>query len=392
MNNSKKYLILAVGILFVLIISIFILQSLSSRSSTSSEINPFPTTYSVNQYQQGTVSNSNISAQTLNNTASSINSTTVQAVSQVNELKNRLPLETNDYIVKYAPNLDKIVITRKTPAADQAFASWAREKGYPLLVENNQTTIISDKTMEEVQTPYPTRTPEQQLGTLFTLINLLLQPPTSNTSPSLPTPTLSPPSSSSSSSQSSSPQSSSSLSAPMGKGYTYYPQCDGPYDKYPMTTSCNICDAGCGPTSVAMILSSYVDSRYTPPYVVDIYKSQNAIACGTKITDAKNVLELNGVETSDYILGYDENKYKADEIAGDFKSYIQAGWTIFTLAHFDCTGKPEGCYHFFWITDVDEKGNIMAYDPYYSKNVKTAINENVRYPNPTYIAAFGVRK
>lgn len=391
MNNSKKYLIAAVGVLVIILFSIFILQALLSRSSPNSQTNPYPTTYPVNQFRQSK-SLSNQSNQTVisNSDLSTQQQRVQQSSTQMNELKRKLPLETNDYIMKYSPLLDKIVVTLKTPQADQSFSSWARDKGYPLLVDNNQTTIISDKSMEEVQTPYPTKTPEQQLGTLFTLINLLLQPPSINTQDTTLSPTPSPALLNSSSSLSSTFTSISSQ--PSGNAYVYYPQCNGPYDKYPMTASCNVCDAGCGPTSVAMILSSYVDTAFTPPKVVDMYKEQNMIGCGTKITDAKNILEQNGVETSDYILGYDEKKYKADEVAPDFKSYIQNGWTIFTLSHFNCKEKAEGCYHFFWITDIDTKNNIIAHDPSLGSRVKTAINENKLYPDPTYIAAFAVRK
>ncbi|PIY69434.1 hypothetical protein COY90_00675 [Candidatus Roizmanbacteria bacterium CG_4_10_14_0_8_um_filter_39_9] len=155
-----------------------------------------------------------------------------------------------------------------------------------------------------------------------------------------------------------------------------------------MAEGCNICQAGCGPTTVAMILSSYVDKKNTPPYVVDIYKDIGAAACGTGLGYAKEVIVSGGAKTSDYILPYTDKQYLASEVASEFRSYIKNGWTIFALASY-CDA---GCGHYFWITDVDEKGNILAYDPYYGKNSTPPINENSRNPFPKYLAAFGVKK
>src|SRR3989338_9348372 len=227
MNNSKKYLAIGVFILVFILIILSLLQSLTAPKNTSPN-SPFPTSVSTNQYSGGSSRTRNTSSSTNQNTntspssggASSIITNSVEladqrAFSQMNELKKKLPLETNDFILKYSPNLDKLVVTRKTPSADQAFSTFATGKSYPLLIDNPKTTIISDKTMEEVQTPYATKSPEQQLGTIVTLFNLLLQPPVLNT-PFPPSPTLIPTviqsSSSSQSSQSSSSQSSSGSS------------------------------------------------------------------------------------------------------------------------------------------------------------------------------------
>src|SRR3989338_7373373 len=267
MNNSKKYLAIGVFILVFILIILSLLQSLTAPKNTSPN-SPFPTSVSTNQYSGGSSRTRNTSSSTNQNTntspssggASSIITNSVEladqrAFSQMNELKKKLPLETNDFILKYSPNLDKLVVTRKTPSADEAFSTFATGKSYPLLIDNPKTTIISDKTMEEVQTPYATKSPEQQLGTIVTLFNLLLQPPVINTpAPTLvPTiiPTVTPTLSSSQSSQSSSNQSSSESSNQ--NGYVYYSQCQGSYDSYPLATGCNVCQAGCGPVTVSMI-------------------------------------------------------------------------------------------------------------------------------------------
>lgn len=404
MNNSKKYLAIGIFILVFILIILSLLQSLTAPKNTSPN-SPFPTSVSTNQYSGGSTRtrNSSSSINQNNNSSSttegassvifnSVDLNDERALLQMNELKKKLPLETNDFILKYSPNLDKLVVTRKTPSADQAFSSFATGKNYPLLVDNPKTTIISDKTMEEVQTPYATKSPEQQLGTIITLFNLLLQPPVINT----PAPTLEPtiiptviPTPSSSQSQSSQSSINLSSSGSNQNGYVYYSQCQGSYDDYPLAAGCNVCQAGCGPVTVSMILSSYIDQKYTPPEVVEIYKSNGWAACGTGLSYAKSVLTSRGVKTSDYIVPYSGYEYSVEEVRDDFKSYLDSGWTIFVLAWF----RPnQGGGHYFWVTGIDENGNVLAYDPYYGAGQSPPINENVRYPLPKYAAAFAVKK
>lgn len=395
-------------VLFFVLILLSLLQSLTAPKK-SSPGTPFPTSVSTNRYSGGTSraeSALNSINQDLNSSSfigdSSANNLSAtgladqRAIAQMKELKKKLPVETEDFVLKYAPNLDRLVVTRKTPSADQAFSSFAKGKNYPLLIDNPKTTIISDKTMEEVQTPYATRSPEQQLGTIVTFFNLLLQPPVINTPvpTAVPTtvPTQSPaqPSAAPTSSQSLLPSIIPSSSGSSSQdGYVYYSQCQGQYDSYPLAAGCNVCDAGCGPVTVSMILSSYIDKKYTPPEVVEIYKDNGWAACGTGLSYAKSVLTSRGVKTSDYIVPYSGYEYGIEEVRDDFKSYLNNGWTIFVLAWF----RPsQGGGHYFWITDIDQNGNVLAYDPYYGMSQSPPINENVRYPFPKYAAAFAVKK
>lgn len=170
----------------------------------------------------------------------------------------------------------------------------------------------------------------------------------------------------------------------------YYSQCNGEYDTYPLHGGCTVCKAGCGQTSVAMILSSYVDKKFTPSAVVELYK-QNGLESGCKgstIADAQQILEQNGMKTTD-ILYYGE--MPTEEVINDLRSYIQYGWTMFMLAKF-C---PKGCGHFFWIVDVDDNNNVWTYDPKYGnidgKKI-VPLNETSLNPPAQYYAAFGVRK
>ncbi|MBI3366183.1 C39 family peptidase, partial [Candidatus Roizmanbacteria bacterium] len=176
-------------------------------------------------------------------------------------------------------------------------------------------------------------------------------------------------------------------SSPSNK--VYYSQCNDTYDNYLLPQGCNICKAGCGPTTVAMILSSYIDKKFTPSYVVDLYK-QNGFAAGCKGTtvgDSQQILEQNGMKTTD-LLYYAESPY--EEIVTDLKSYLKNGWTIYMLAKF-C---PKGCGHFFWIVDIDNNNNVWTYDPGYG-NIDgrkiVPLNEITLNPPAQYYVAFGVR-
>lgn len=169
------------------------------------------------------------------------------------------------------------------------------------------------------------------------------------------------------------------------RSLVYYPQCKGPYDNDPLPGGCNICAAGCGPTSVAMILSSYIDKKYTPPAVVALYKENGLTAgCqGTTIVDAQTILSQNGMKTTD-ILYYGGSS--TEEAIQDIKNYLNNGWTMFTLVKFN----PKWG-HFYWVTDVDENNNVWAYDPADGRR-PVPLNENSLEPSPKYYLAIGVKK
>jgi hypothetical protein len=165
----------------------------------------------------------------------------------------------------------------------------------------------------------------------------------------------------------------------------YYAQCNG-YGNIPLPSDCTLCRAGCGPTSVAMIASSFISSSYNPEVVVNLYKDKGYyLGCnGSSYYDAQALLESLGFKTTLLIYSLE----KADTVAPDLKKYTDAGWTFFVLASF----KETGGGHFFWVTEVDDQGNIFAYDPYYGRYSTPPLNENSRYPFPLYRVAIGVIK
>jgi len=175
-------------------------------------------------------------------------------------------------------------------------------------------------------------------------------------------------------------------------GLVYYSQCQGPYDNYPLPQGGTVCKAGCGPTTVAMIVASYIDKSITPPKIVEEYKKSGYYLgpAGSYYSHAENVIKKHNLKTT-YIFADNQAK-TVDQVMNQFggiiKNYQKSGWTFFALANF-CDG---GCGHFFWIIKIDEGLNIWAYDPAYDIKLPKPINHKKRYPFPKLRVIFGVKK
>lgn len=169
--------------------------------------------------------------------------------------------------------------------------------------------------------------------------------------------------------------------------YQYFSQCDGDYDNYSLPQGCNICESGCGPTTVAMILSTYLGKTYTPADVVEIYKENGFFAgcIGTKMNDAQTILNQKGLQTTDFMMLTPMTK---EDAIVEMKKYILAGWTIFTLGRYCATG----CSHYFWVTKIDANNKVWSYDPYYNKDIPPPLDVSNYDPYPEYRIAFGVKK
>jgi hypothetical protein len=163
--------------------------------------------------------------------------------------------------------------------------------------------------------------------------------------------------------------------------YVYYPQCDGPFDHYPLPGGCTICKAGCGPTTASMIIASYKDNTIDPRHIVNEYGS--AVGCGgSGYTTARRVLGQYNIKVGEPFL-VNIRGVRADEVASIFKKHINTGKTIFVLANFARGG------HYFWVIDVDNDNNIWSFDPYYGRR-QVPYNQNSLYPYPLYRIAFTV--
>lgn len=380
----KKILPLSVFVLLFVVIILLGLQNMLNKSKSQQNSSIKPTLY------QG--KNGYSAPQQRSNSVSGGSA----AISQIagDQLRSVLPIYAPDFSLGYSQRLQKYVLTTQNGAGEQSYNEWLAQN--PSYSDELQNTIVTKQTIKELDSAldYAKKnelTPEkkaQQDAKIFTdTLNILINLPflfmQSSTSPEeSPTPTLS------------IPTPTTNLKSPVSNlsptNYTYYSQCSGPYDNVPLPQGCTMCDAGCGPTSVAMILSSYIDKSLTPPKTVEIMKAKGArIGCfGSYISEIYSYLKGRGdLKISDFIIP-SEKGLTAAEVAKDLQGYTKSGWTVFVLANF----KTNGGGHYFWVTEVNDNGDILAYDPYYGKQQTPPINENRYSPAPYYRYAFAIKK
>ena len=335
---------------------------------------------------------------TIPNQAEGTGSTTGTSLTP-EELKQKLPINTPDFTLDYSPRMEKYVVTLKTDNGQAAYTQWLlQNQSFAPLLPVEQV-IIAHQTVAEFHAAldYAEKnklTPEQEFkkntDTLLSIVNTLFSPisvpegssviPTvvpsvAQTPPAVPTGGTTPP-----------------IGSGRG-GYMYYAQCGDPYGSYLLPIQngkkgevCTECSAGCGPTTAAMIISSYVDSTQTPPKVIEsMSKAGVSISCdGTGMYQLYEYMKnIPGIKVSDIIsLG----NAQAKDVVSDFRNYTNGGWTLFTVADFKYGG------HFFWVTDVTVDGKILAFDSFYGSGKPTPFDENQYNPYPYYIYAFAVKK
>jgi len=364
----KKIYIVIAGAFLILLVITTILLSLQKKSATNNQKNsPFPTSIPNTYPQQQGTDPQGINLQ------QPVTSLQQQVISFD-------PVETLDFKAAYVQELGKIVVETKSPQAEVMFNQWIDQSQLNEIINNKNKILFTDEKI--IPTPSDSiHKLENKVINFFQLmddLNNIGKGTNNNPSPVTinQTPIPNNPS-----------QNPSSTLNPPSSNYIYYAQCDGPFADVPMNTGCNLCQTGCGPTTAAMVASSYLGSKYDPKTIVDLYRSKGyLLSCsGTRYTDAKLLLQGLGLKTTDFLV-FDLEP--ADQIVSDLKKYMSSGWTFFALANF----RDEGPGHFFWITDIDSKNNIWAYDAYYGRFVAPPINENSRYPFPKYRIAFGVKK
>jgi hypothetical protein len=371
---KKIYLIIAGAFLILLIITSMLLSLQKKTTTTTQKGSAFPT--DVPDQGKSGQSIDNLSPtggnQGLKNLSDESN---LSNPSNESNLSQITPIETEDFKLQYSEKLGKIVIEKKTPQAELQFANWAKQNQLTQLIDNPELILIVDQG----------KNPDD-FNPVIEFLNIFMnfgqgagtsngQGNSSITNPNILTPT---------------------SSAPTGVltkknklqptiSYSYFAQC-GEFGEMPLPDGCTLCNAGCGPTAVSMIASSYLGPKYDPKTIVNIYDTNNyVLGCdGSRYQEAHELLKSLGLKTTDYLV-FDAEK--SETVIPDLKKYLNSGWTFFTLANF-CEG---GCGHYFWITDIDTKGNIWAYDPAYGR-YEIPYNENSRYPFPLYRLAFGVKK
>ncbi len=345
---KKIYLVIAGAFLILLVIT-SILLSLQKKQTITETNNNFPTPTGV--------STQGYNSQTPNNYQQPTPTPIIE------------PVETLDFKAAYVADLDKIVVEKKTAQAEQSFYKWADQNKLNEVVDNKNQILFTDKKI--IPTPSdPIHKLENNVINFFKLVDSLNMTGRGS-GRATPTPTIN----------------NQTQNAPQNNGGSkiYYAQC-GEQGGIPLPDGSDLCHAGCGPTTVAMISSSYVDKKYDPKTIVGIYDKNNYLlgGDGSRYSDAHEVLKGLGLKTTDYLVF---NSEKSDTVVPQLRKYLSAGWTFFTLASF-C---EKGCGHYFWITDIDSQGNIIAYDPAYGR-YQIPYNENSRYPYPLYRLAFGVKR
>jgi len=352
----KKIIIIA----SVILICIIIILSLILRKKSTIN-NPANSPFSTSIPQQDSSKQIDPNLSNLSN----------QSNSQI-DISTIEPVETLDFRVAYVPTLNKIVVEKKTPQAEELFYQWVNQNQLNEVINNQNKILFTNEKI--IPTPSDSiHKLENKIKDFFQLmddLNSIGQGANNNQSPVTNNPT---------------PITNNQSPVTNNPSLTYYSQC-GDLGSLPLPDGCTLCYAGCGPTTVSMIASSYLGKDYDPKTIVDLYKSKSYLlgCAGSRYSDAKQVLQSLGLKTTDYLV---YNFETADQVVPDLKKYLDAGWTFFVLASF----KESGGGHYFWITDIDNQDNILAYDPYYGR-FEIPYNENGRYPYPLYRLAFGVKR
>lgn len=145
--------------------------------------------------------------------------------------------------------------------------------------------------------------------------------------------------------------------------YVYYSQKD--YKTTPYGAGCTIYDSGCGPTTLAMILSTYLGSNWTPPVVAStLLSSQSCQTYPSALITALNQEGFNArwlFSTDPQIMTDAQKTTIRNKIRND-RAIIVAGANLSWL---DKYGVLQSTGHYFWITDIDENGTIYVMDPWY---------------------------
>ncbi len=170
----------------------------------------------------------------------------------------------------------------------------------------------------------------------------------------------------------------------------YYSQRDPKYASIKMDNAfcssgnpATIENAGCGPTTVAMIVASYINKNINPVDIVKYYDENGWLACGTSVDAARKTLEHFGLK-----LTPDNSILSVSQM----KKMIENGWTLMALATITYQGSTgiSQMGHYFWIVDVDDKNNVLVYDPWWSYQ-KSLPTNNSQHIKVEYRQVFGIK-
>lgn len=411
--RKRLFIGLLTALFFILFLLISILNLLSSKKNQQSQKStyPSPTSFSFSPYQQKNDQKDQnkkitpqpaIPAQFTGVKEEKIPKEISDDANQSFDLRNKLPLENEYFMINYDYKNDNFVVFLKNNSSPDIFFQWL-EKNYPgikkerIKFSNQPIEIISPIISPTIPfTPTKTQSENEFNQSLNLTVDLLKiisnQLPQTTPSNYPPTLTITP----SSNIANKLPFNLNTTPPPLINNYIYFSQsCYGINSQYcqlPLPGGCTLSEAGCGPTTVTMIIANLTNYKnITPPEIVKQYSPAELGCDGSGYLKAKQILEKYGLRTGNLIVSFPYRRGKpVDEVVNQLKKYQSQSATFFTLTAFK---QSDGDYigHFFWIVNIDSQNNIWSLDPYYGRN-NIPYNQNTRYPDPLYEVIFPVYK
>lgn len=140
-------------------------------------------------------------------------------------------------------------------------------------------------------------------------------------------------------------------------GVRYYSQCDPAWGSYGYgVNGDNVCTSGCGPTSVAMAISTIKKDPSITPQTLAQFGSDNGTIIITNGESAGSYLSIATKGASNWGLKWRNVTRNRDEVANIFQS---GGYVIANVGPGDFTSGG----HYIVLRSFDSSGNLLVSDP-----------------------------
>ena len=151
------------------------------------------------------------------------------------------------------------------------------------------------------------------------------------------------------------PESTPNFISEVSPGFMYYSQRDPRWANINLTCTNGhksyFINQGCGETVFAMLMSTFVDLKYTPKQVLKDFYGYSYCG-GTFPTYSTDLLREQGFEIPLYSISADKQK-----------EYIKQGWIAWI--HVTYTENDKQIWHESIITGIDKDDNFVIADPFY---------------------------
>lgn len=149
-----------------------------------------------------------------------------------------------------------------------------------------------------------------------------------------------------------------------GQEVVYYCQYEEPWASYPYGDS-DISVCGCGPTTMAIVISTLKGEEYTPIDAADFATENNFYfhGVGTMWSFFTRGAESNGLTSVNY----------GDDLLAALECIPEGGMVVISVGQSDGTGNDlyRGNGHFMVIRGITEDGRILVADPASRANTET---------------------